>query len=128
MLVRMTYLPDPQARAAARDRLLRRRWAFTSGLTVLTFGATGAVTGLLAKPVPLAKPGTLPARVAPAPAARKKPAVRVVPKPRRTVYVRVPATRRVAPPARKATAPRRVTPVRPPVPAQAPPATTSSGS
>jgi hypothetical protein len=133
MLVRMTYLPAPQARAAARDRLLRRRRAFTSVLTVVTFGATGGVAGLLGKPVARRLPTAPAVTSAPAsvPGAQKKAAARVVPKPRRTVYVRLPATRRAAPattPRTAAARPRAATPVRPPVPAQAPPATTSSGS
>jgi hypothetical protein len=123
----MTYHPDPARRVAARERLLRRRRALTSGLTIATLGATGAVAGLLAKPATR----LLPAAPAAAPAVpRGTAAAAVVPRPRRTVYVRVPATRRAAPANAAKAAPRRAAarPVAPPAPAQAPPATTSSGS
>jgi hypothetical protein len=126
---------DAERRAAARDRLLRRRRALTGGLTVVTLGATGAVAGMLAKPVARRLPVS-PALTADPAAAPRAKARAVVPRPKRTVYVRLPATaprRATAPlPATRvpaATVPRAAR-VAPPAPVrqQQPPATTSSGS
>ena len=114
---------DHRSRTAARDALIARAWAVASGATVLALGSTGVVVGLLSRPAD-----------APAPANVQQPAAAaapVTPRPRRTIYVRVPA----AAPSRPQAATRRDVrpvqlraPAQPPRRVQAPPVSSSSGS
>lgn len=110
-----------QDRAAARDALLARTTGMGLSLTLLAAALTGGVTGVLARPEPLA------AEPVPSPS----PASAPVPRPRRTVYVRVPA---VSPPFVTPGTARTITrraprpPAAPPRPARQPAVTTSSGS
>lgn len=114
--------------AAARNALVARTTGVGIALTLLAAALTGGVTGLLARPDPVAAE---PPAVDPAGAAAPPPVLRPAPRPRRTIYVRVPAAQ-PAPAARTTTrapvrsAPR--PPAAPPRPARQPAVTTSSGS
>lgn len=110
-----------QDRVAARDALLARTTGTGLALTLLAAVLTGGVTGWLARPE----------AVTAEPAASPAPAAAAVPRPRRTVYVVVPAApapavSRTAPRAPARSAPR--APAAPPRPARQPAVTTSSGS
>ena len=96
-------------RVGTRDAALRAGAAATSAVVVAVLAGTGAALGVLARPeavVPQADPAP-------------------EPRPKRTVYVRVPARAQVQQPARSAAL---RPPPRPPRRVQAPPVTTSSAS
>lgn len=98
------------SRSAARDAAVRAGSAITSAAVVVTLAATGSAVGTLARPetlVPQADPSPQPVR------------------PKRLVYVQVPAPERIAAPVRRSTL---RPPTRPIRRAVAPPVTTSSGS
>ena len=97
------------SRSATRDAALRLGAAVTSAAAVLALAGTGAALGLLARPEPLVP------QADPAPE----------PRPKRTVYVRVPTRAQVQSPARRALL---QPPPRAPRRAVAPPVTTSSAS
>lgn len=109
---------------AARDALVTRTTGVGIALTLLATALTGGVTGLLARPEPVAAETPVAETAAP-------PVTQPIPRPRRTIYVRVPSAQ-PAPAARTTTrgparsAPR--PPAAPPRPARQPAVTTSSGS
>src|SRR3712207_1156692 len=82
---------------AGRDRAMRRLWVLTHSLTVSSMVATGAVAGVLAdSATPSTKTAAAGSSIA-TPAAKPSAAVRRAkapapkPRPKRTVYVYVPA-------------------------------------
>jgi hypothetical protein len=112
------------SRVAARDRLRRRTRWLSSVTTLATLAATGAVTGLLARPTAAAAG----AEPVPTAAAELEPAP--LPQPLRTVYVRQSEPRRQGQAVRQQQPAPRRTAVRAPAPRRtsAPAVITSSGS
>jgi hypothetical protein len=91
----------------SRDQALRLLQLTTGAVTVLALGATGAITGVLTRPVAASPPPTTatePAAAAPVPVP--------TPMPRRTVHVRATSPRQAAaaPDTRRAVTSRRTAP------------------
>lgn len=111
---------------AARNALVARTTGVGIALTLLAAALTGGVTGLLARPEPVAAEPPVAETAAP-------PVTQPIPRPRRTIYVRVPAAQPAPRPAARTStrAPARSAPrppAAPPRAARQPAVTTSSGS